>query len=229
MSSYGRTLARLLDIMEQVQAKAGEAGASFSDPMHERVHDFVSRVHVVVAGDSSIHVESALAGATPVYYHQGNEVRDYYGFVSGGLVRDCANSPESLLDRLRDIRVRDESADEVRLRAKPFCSTVGTEHAGASSRLIAGVLENFEPHRITSQYTDPAWNRVSSTVTDFEAYVLGLESDLAIEPVQRADRNGLTNDLAPCTSTGTLRSTIRMSFSSPSTCARKATHSPCIL
>lgn len=68
---------------------------TLSDPNLQPVSMFLSGIRFLVAGNSSIHLEAALAGVTPIYYEFSNtESPDYYGFVEKGLVIQATSIDE---------------------------------------------------------------------------------------------------------------------------------------
>jgi hypothetical protein len=73
-----------------------------SYPKEERVAEFLSVCQLVVAGNSSIHLESVLCGVRSIYYEFSGGIKDYYGFAAAGIIA-VANSVEDVgreLDRI---------------------------------------------------------------------------------------------------------------------------------
>lgn len=70
---------------------------SLSDPSEEPVSDFMEQIGWLIAGNSSIHLEAALAGVMPIYYElTPADQPDYYGYVKHGLSRSAASVEELL-------------------------------------------------------------------------------------------------------------------------------------
>lgn len=113
-----------------------------SNARTENSFDFLQRQDVIVAGNTSIHLEAALLNVPGAYYRFGEilpEVDDYYGFVKKGLV-PATSSTEELIDFIRSQMVK---RDTVYLRCKPFDALVGTEHDGKGAELAGQYLMEF--------------------------------------------------------------------------------------
>jgi hypothetical protein len=70
--------------LEQLQAADCKWDTlSVARAMDEPLSDFFSRIDLLVAGNSSIHLEAALAGLSTVYFEMSNVVHkpDYYGYL----------------------------------------------------------------------------------------------------------------------------------------------------
>jgi len=73
----------------------------FSDSKKEDVLSFLSNIDMLVAGDSSIHLEATMCNVVPVYYKiSKNEIFDIYEFVKNGLVFYAKDS-ETLINYLK--------------------------------------------------------------------------------------------------------------------------------
>lgn len=109
-----------------------------SDPGQESPGDFLARVKILVAGNTSILLEAAIAGALPVYYEfQPPHFPDYYGFVRNGLARH-AETAKQLTRLLADSDVsRGPEPDAVRY----YSATYRTEWDGREGDLVARCLE----------------------------------------------------------------------------------------
>ena len=73
----------------------------FSDSNLENTFVFLRRIDMLIAGDSSIHLEAALVNVIPVYYKISiNNIFDYYGYYKNGLVYYAKNikSLDSLIE-----------------------------------------------------------------------------------------------------------------------------------
>ena len=59
----------------------------FSDSKKQSVNNYLKNLDVLIAGNSSIHLEAAQAGLPTFYYEMSEEVmvHDYYGFVKNCL------------------------------------------------------------------------------------------------------------------------------------------------
>lgn len=109
-----------------------------SDPKQESPGDFLARLKLVVAGNTSILLEAAVVGVLPVYYElQPPQFPDYYGFVRNGLAFH-AKTPEQLTRLLSDNdHSRGPEPDAVRY----YSATYRTEWDGCEGELVARCLE----------------------------------------------------------------------------------------
>lgn len=112
------------------------AGTSTSDPNQEDAFSFLSRVDVIVAGDTGILLEAALVNVVPVYFSELGLGADMFGFVKNGLAIPAEgwSQLEKTLRGLQDRKV------DVRDRAKPFVSFVGSPLEGTSSQLVVHLI-----------------------------------------------------------------------------------------
>ncbi len=118
-----------------------DTGGAFSDPAEQPVGDFLARLRVLIAGDSSIHLEAALAGVRPLYYPiTPADTDDYYGYVAVG-VADRARSLDELVAWLnRDPRSPTVDGDSP---VRYYSHTFGTEWEGREGELAADILQTM--------------------------------------------------------------------------------------
>lgn len=110
---------------------------TLSDPKQETISDFMEHIGWLIAGNSSIHLEAALAGVMPIYYElTPPDLPDYYGYVKHGLAQP-ADSVEGVLELVR--RTQDShSPNEEAVRY--YSSTYLTEWDGREGELVAESL-----------------------------------------------------------------------------------------
>jgi len=108
-----------------------------SNPFEEKATDYLCKIDLLIAGDSSIHLEAVLLNVTAVYFFKSGDYFDYYGFIENKLIEYAHNVEELklIIDREKNDR------KEVRNRAKRYCSTLGTEHDGSASDLALKLLK----------------------------------------------------------------------------------------
>lgn len=83
------------DIQQYLKGFSSIPRVRLSNPRTEAVSDFMANVRYVVAGNSSIHLEAALAGVVPIYYELTPlDNPDYYGYVSSGLAKNATSVAE---------------------------------------------------------------------------------------------------------------------------------------
>jgi hypothetical protein len=105
-----------------------------SDPQEESVTDFLRNVSSVIAGDSGILLEAALAQRAPFYFKTDDTVEhDYYGFVADGIARTVDSAGE--VSELIEQAWRPPS-----LPMRRLSSTWGTKWFGNEACLLAETL-----------------------------------------------------------------------------------------
>ena len=96
-----------------------------------------------------------------IYYGFDHLHRDYYGFERNGLVEYMA-TPGDVCDRLNALS---QGKPSVRMRAKPYCATLGTRHHGGSSELAGSLIERV---LLQGQAELSEWKRIPGV--ELEAY-----------------------------------------------------------
>jgi hypothetical protein len=112
-----------------------------SDPIKENSFEFLSRVDLIIAGDSSIHLEAVLMNVYPLYYSVVG--KDYYGFLKNGLIKDSFNKAnlQDLCLKIKNLRI---NRPYIRSRAQYYVFNVGTEYDGKSTEIaIKFIKENL--------------------------------------------------------------------------------------
>ena len=116
-----------------------DTGGAFSDPAEQTVGDFLAGLRVLVAGDSSIHLEAALAGVRPLYFPiTPIDSDDYYGYAAAG-VADRARTLDELIAWLDEQPPRPDADGDSPVRH--YSHTFGTEWAGREGELAAEILQ----------------------------------------------------------------------------------------
>jgi hypothetical protein len=115
---------------------------AISDPALEDAEVFLGQVGTVIAADSSILMEAAIAGCRTVYIRTSDAlVFDYYGFVASGLAIAAADAA-SLPAALRSAEV--QAADPRRAEAvRHFSETFGTRWFGREGDLVARAIDQI--------------------------------------------------------------------------------------
>lgn len=110
---------------------------SYSDAKQESVGSFLFRIHWLIAGNSSIHLEAALADVNTIYYEiVPAEHTDYYGYVKHGIARHAKSVAEisEIINSHEDIDVTDA--------VRHYSATYKTEWEGREGELVAEVLSS---------------------------------------------------------------------------------------
>lgn len=106
----------------------------WSDPSKENVACFFSKITCLIAGDSSIHLEAALAGRQTFYYKgvRTNRYDDYYGYVKNGLSLEL--SPGFNVKQIERSSSFATARDAV---IRNYSETYLTEWQGEEGKLVA--------------------------------------------------------------------------------------------
>jgi len=117
----------------------GDPLVQLSDPLREHVAGFLDRIHTMIAGNSSIHLEAALMGRRTIYFEiVPPATPDYYGYVKEK-ISVHARSVEELLSML----CNDESHNEEERgeSIRHYSETYGTLWNGMEGELVAETLQ----------------------------------------------------------------------------------------
>lgn len=129
-------------LVDSLKSALAPYKVGYSDPCAESVNDFLSSVCALIAGNSSIHLESALCGVPTFYYEiSAANKPDYYGYVKHGLAVHATGTAE--LAEMLTKTVKGEvqvSADAVSY----YSSTYETEWEGREGELVANTLVAIE-------------------------------------------------------------------------------------
>jgi len=153
--------------VERIYAEFGsDSLVQLSDPGKQHVARFLDRIHTMIAGNSSIHLEAALMGVRTIYFEiVPPSTPDYYGYVREK-VSTHARSVNELLDMLVNDNVDREDGREEAIRH--YSETYGTPWYGKEGELVAETL-----HRISKgQGVDSIYDRVEKSSVFGNAYGL---------------------------------------------------------
>jgi hypothetical protein len=109
-------------------------GVKISDSRGTNIFEFLDLVDVVLAGDTSLHLEATLMNVNSIYFKMStNEYSDYYGYVKNKLVRK-AGSFDKLQKILTELAT---NIPDVKNKAKYYNNVLGTANEGSSTELAA--------------------------------------------------------------------------------------------
>jgi len=113
--------------------------ATLSDVTKESSFEFISKIDVLIAGNSSIHLEAALMNVASIIidFKRGGAT-DYYGFIKSGLVQQVTE--EALVELIESLKFRQPN---VRHKAKYYFETIGNEWDGKSTKLACNIISDF--------------------------------------------------------------------------------------
>jgi hypothetical protein len=114
--------------------------AMFSSPKTENAFEFLKDQDLIIAADSSIHLEAALLNIPGIYYRFGlTKIYDYFSYAKHGLIQEAKTTAE-LEDLLAVYR---NEKPEVYKKAAYYNATVGTGNEGKSDALAVNYLQEF--------------------------------------------------------------------------------------
>lgn len=140
----GLTAELIDDILRDVESNSL---VTISNPKIEPISDYMSRIGLLIAANSSIHLEAALAARPSLYYEISSaSVEDRYGYVKSMLC-PIAKDTTRLLELIQVYKSRKivPSVDVVQF----FSATFGTEwearEGELTARIIKCLLESSDP------------------------------------------------------------------------------------
>lgn len=104
---------------------------ALSNAKQESIFEFLQKQDVLIAGDTSTHLEAVLLNVNALYFPFNDQLSDYYGFRQTGLVE----TPENFATLVEWIRAHLGDRPEVYQKAAYYNAVVGTPQEGRSSEL----------------------------------------------------------------------------------------------
>lgn len=114
-------------------------GTILSNAREEPIFDFLSKLDLVIAGDTSLHLEACLLNVASLYFSFNELMSDAYGYVAKGLVE----KKESLAELLTWIAEHRERRPVVWPRAQHYNATINTPNEGKSRELAIAEIRNL--------------------------------------------------------------------------------------
>lgn len=136
----------------------------YSNPKTEFSFDCIKKTDLIIAGDSGILLEAALMDVVPISYNFAQINIDWYSFKKNKIVEYFAET-DPLCDYIKTIR---NNKPHVRIRAKQYCATIGTNYDGSSAVLAAHLIQKL----IIENVSLNDWNQVVNVNDRFRVYEL---------------------------------------------------------
>jgi len=108
-----------------------------SDSIQENSFEYLKKIDVNIAGESSVHLEAVLMNVYPIYYQFSNKRFDHYGYLKNHLVTDVFDNTNELVNFLNKIN---NNKQNIRYRVKYYIATVDTEFDGKSTELAKNLI-----------------------------------------------------------------------------------------
>lgn len=113
---------------------------TISNPIEESSFQFLAKLNVLIANESSIHLDSLLVGTPTILYNFTNDATiDWYDYLKNGLILKC-NNKEHIIDHIKNATV---SAEKV----KDFYAAYGTNNIYNVGSLIARFISGEISHQ----------------------------------------------------------------------------------
>ncbi|TXE12996.1 hypothetical protein FUA26_04160 [Seonamhaeicola algicola] len=110
-----------------------------SIPQKESVFDFLSRIDLLIAAESSIHLEAIMLNVYSISYSFSNsKFLDYYGFVKNNLVKHYLN----LDDIIEEINSIGNNKPNVQKKAEYYNAALNSDFYGKSSEKIRDIIKS---------------------------------------------------------------------------------------
>lgn len=128
------------DIMRIKEEFSDDSMVTLSDPRQQSVDNFLFEIYYMICGNSSIHLEAAVAGVIPIYYEiQPPHIEDYYGYVKNGIALK-AESYQRLVSLLKKIDTSKPNSKAIQY----YSATYNTEWYGKEGELVATILSQLQ-------------------------------------------------------------------------------------
>jgi hypothetical protein len=113
-------------------------GCEYSSPREEHAFEFIKKQSVVIAGDSSILLESVLMNIPAIYYYFDPAQRDIYEYVKHELCPAC-----DTVSGLAELIGQRHQIPDWRAKARRYCHNINTVHDGHSTKLVCRLLNSL--------------------------------------------------------------------------------------
>jgi len=107
-----------------------------SDSKTEGIFEFLQQQDLIIAGDTSTHLEAVLLNIVSVYFPLNDKLSDYYGYKKNGMIPSFKTT-EALVEYLQKIVPQ---KPDVYTRAQYYNATVGAPDEGASGALAVKAI-----------------------------------------------------------------------------------------
>lgn len=128
--------------IENLKHRLSKYRVIYSNPNDESLNYYFSKVFCLIASNSSIHLEAAISGITPIYYPLGEQyIKDYYGYVRNAVAINI-ESEKVLLETIKKIKHSEVGINKEAIQF--YSATYGTLWEGKEGGLVAEILLSEE-------------------------------------------------------------------------------------
>jgi hypothetical protein len=140
--------------LDEWQKLAETTRMQLSHSRSQDAYEFLQCIDVMIAGNTSMHVEAALLNVYPIFYDfSQNPMFRVYSFLS----RNLCEQAETVDELLAYCAALAESKPNIRGRAKPYCATINTAFDGQVTQLVKELIEE---RRVQNTISHQRWQRV---------------------------------------------------------------------
>ena len=111
---------------------------------------------MLVAGESSVHLEAVLCNIQSLYFTGGRPPKDVYGYQENGLLDGHIESVQDLSGAVREAL---GFVGSIRHRARYYIDTVDSVYDGRSTQAVAKIVQQISARGAVSL---EGWSRVES-------------------------------------------------------------------
>jgi hypothetical protein len=130
---------RRYSFYEKMKAKYN---VHLSNSTKENSFEYLKKVDVNIAGETSIHLEAALMNVYPIYFQLQESITDNYGYIKNKLVVDVFDNINEIVVLLNELK---NKRPNVRERTKYYVDTVNSEYDGKSTELAKyHIMQTFK-------------------------------------------------------------------------------------
>tara|TARA_B110000027_G_scaffold60438_2_gene65088 strand:- start:10391 stop:11872 length:1482 start_codon:yes stop_codon:yes gene_type:complete len=115
----------------------------FSDSKKQSVNNYLKNLDVLIAGNSSIHLEAALAGLPTFYYEMSDNVikPDYYNYVKNGITKKLKNN--FTFQELKNLTKKTHNDTKRQQAIKKYSETYQTHWQSKEGELTQEVIKRI--------------------------------------------------------------------------------------
>jgi hypothetical protein len=129
---------------------------NFSNALQDSTLDFLTNADLVIAGESSIHLEAVLLNILSICYDPKGKSLDLFGYVRNKLIPYYENL-ESLIFGINQYK---KNRPNVRSNAKIYCDNIDTLYDGKSILLVTDALSSIHSKSLFDSFVDENKNQV---------------------------------------------------------------------
>lgn len=111
----------------------------YSDSQKEDIYVFLTKVDVIIAGNSNVHLDAVKLNVYPIFFNFSKNEKELYSFLKNNLVY-YAKDITSICRRVSMLQKKKQS---VRSRAKYYNDIIDTKHNGKSSIIASQIIREI--------------------------------------------------------------------------------------